>query len=68
MSQFGVNFKIMFFSAGPRSLVKIKFKKQIPFASNEASFVHRETQIKCYLKHEHTKCSCVFEWLRALQK
>ena len=44
------------------------FKKEIPFPANEASFVHLEAQMKCYLEHEHTKCSCVAGRLRALQK
>ena len=44
------------------------FKKEISFPANEASFAHLEAQIKCYLKHEGTKCSCVAEWLRVLQK
>ena len=57
-NQFGVSFKIML----PRSLAKIKF------SANEASFVHLEAQVKCYSKREHIKCSCVAEWLRAVQK
>ena len=48
--------------------LRLNFKKEIPFPANEAFFVHLEAQIKCYLKPEHTKCSCVAEWLRMLQK
>ena len=48
VSQFGVNCRIMFLVL--RSLVEIKFKK--PFPANEASLVHLEAQMKCYLKHE----------------
>ena len=55
--QFGVNFRIMSCIAVSRSLVKIKLQKETPFLSNEASFVHLEAQMKCYLKHKHTKCS-----------
>ena len=89
VSQFGVNFKIMFLVVQYqdhwlRSCVNFKimflvvqyqdhwlrssFKTEIPSPANEASFVHVAAQIKCYLKHEHAKCSCVAEWLRALQK
>ena len=67
--QFGVNFKIMFHVVQYQDhWLRSSFKKEIPFPANEASFVHLEVQIKCYLKHEHAKCSCVVEWLRALQK
>ena len=69
MSQFGVNFKTMSLVVQyPDHWLRSSFKKEIPSPANEASFVHLEAQIKCYLKHEHTKCSCVAEWLRVLQK
>ena len=48
--------------------LRSSFKNEIPFPANEVSFVHLAAQIKCYLKHEHTICSCVAEWLKALQK
>ena len=48
--------------------LRSSFKKEVPFTANETSFVHLEAQIKSYLKHEHTKCGCVAEWLRTLQK
>ena len=48
--------------------LRSSFKKEISFPANEASFVHLEAQIECYLKHEHTRCNCVAKWLRALQK
>ena len=63
VSQFGVSCSVV-----PRSLVKIKFQTEIPFSENKASFVHREAKVKCYLKHELTKCSCLADWLRALKK
>ena len=67
VSQFGVNFKIMFLVVHYQDhWLRSSFKKEIPFSANEASFVHLEAQIKCYLKREHTKCSCVAEWLRAV--
>ena len=69
VSQSGVNFKIMLLVVQYQDhWLRSSFKKEIPFPANEASFVHLEAQIKCYLKHEHTMCSCVVEWLRALQK
>ena len=69
VSQSGVNFKIMLLVVQYQDhWLRSSFKKEIPFPANEASFVHQEAQIKCYLKHEHSKCSCVAEWLRALQK
>ena len=48
--------------------LRSSFKKEVPFSVNEASLVHLEAQIKSYLKSDHTKCSCVAEWLRAVQK
>ena len=54
-------------SAVPRSLVKINLGKEIPFPTKEASFVHPEAQMKCYMKHEYIKCICVIERLRVLQ-
>ena len=46
MSQFGVSFQIMFLVVQYHS-----------FLANKASFVHLAAQIKCHLKHEHTKHS-----------
>ena len=67
--QSGVNFKIMLLVVQYQDhWLRSNFEKENPFFANEASFIHSEGQIKCYLKHEHTKCSCVVEWLRALQK
>ena len=63
VSQFGVNFKTMFLVVQyPDHWLRSSFKKKIPSPADEASFVHLEAQIKCYLKHERTKCSCVVEW------
>ena len=65
VSQFDVSFKIMFL------VVQYQdhwLRSEIPFPVKEASFVHLEAQIKCYLKHEHAKCRCVAVWLRALWK
>ena len=67
VSQFGVNFRILFLVVQYQDhWSRSSFKKETPFPANEASFVHLAAQIKCCLKHEHTKCSCVAEWLRAL--
>ena len=67
VSQSGVNFKIVFLVVQYQDhCLRSSFKKEIPFPANEASFVHLEVQIKCYLKHERAKCSCVAEWLRVL--
>ena len=70
VSQFGINFKIMFLVVRYQDhWLRSSFKKENPFPANEAYFVHIKAQIKCYLKHEHTKCSCVAEWwLKALQR
>ena len=68
VSQFGVDFKIMFLVVQYQDhWLRSSFKKEIPFPANETSFVNLEAQIKCYLKHEHTKCSCVAEWLRSVK-
>ena len=69
VSQFDVNFKIMFLVMQYQDQwLKSSFKKEIPFPANETPFFHLETQIKCYLNHEYTKCICVAERLRALKK
>ena len=69
VNQFGVNIKIMFLVVQYQDhWLKSSFKKEISFSANEASFVHLEAQIKCYSKREHTKCRCVAEWVRAVQK
>ena len=69
VNQFGVNFTIMFLVVQYQDhWLRSSFKKEIPLSANEASFIHLEAQIKCYSKREHTKCGCVAEWLRALQK
>ena len=69
VSQFDVNFKIMFLVVQhPDHWLKSSFKKEIPSPANEAPVVRLEAQIKCYLKQEHTKCNFVAEWLRVLQK
>ena len=68
-SQFGVNFKIRFLVVQKQDhWLRSIFKKEIAFPASEASFVHLEAQMKRYLKHEHTKYSCVPKPLRALQK
>ena len=65
VSQFGVKFKIMFLVVQYQDhWLRSSFKQEIPSSANEASFVHLEAQIKCYLKHEHTKCSCVRPFLK----
>ena len=57
LSQFGVNFKIIFLVVQYQDhWLRSRFKKEIPFPANETSFVHLEAQIKCYLKHEVLLC------------
>ena len=48
--------------------LRSSFKKEIPFSANEACSLHLEAQIKYYSERERTKCSCVAELLRAVQK
>ena len=61
-----LNFEIMFFVVQYQDhWLRSIFKKEIPFTANEVSFVHLEAQMKCYLKHGPTECSCVAERLRA---
>ena len=67
VSQFVVNFKIMFLVVQYQDhWSRFSSKKEIPFLVNEASFVHLEAQIKCYLKHEHANCSCVFRVVKSV--